>query len=68
MDSTTITEIIAYTLPSLITGSVAYFLFDSHLEPTKHEKMVTSDNQKVNTCGYRHTKNCSWNALIPHNY
>ena len=29
MDLTKIIEILAYTIPSLITGSVAYFLFDS---------------------------------------
>jgi hypothetical protein len=49
MDSTTITEIIAYTLPSLITGSVAYFLFDSHFKDQQNTRrwLLQKDNQKV---------------------
>ena len=37
MDSTKIIEILAYTLPSLITGGVAYFLFDSYFNFEKKE-------------------------------
>lgn len=32
METTTITEILAYTLPSIITGTVAYLLFNSHFK------------------------------------
>ncbi len=47
MDSTTFTEIIAYTLPSLITGGVAYFLFDSHFKDQKNTRtwLLKKDNQ-----------------------
>jgi hypothetical protein len=47
MDSTTITEIIAYTLPSLITGAVAYFLFDSHFKDQQNTRrwLLQKDNQ-----------------------
>ena len=47
MDSTTITEILAYTLPSLITGVVAYFLFDSHFKDQQNTRrwLLQKDNQ-----------------------
>jgi hypothetical protein len=47
MDSTTITEIIAYTLPSLITGAVAYFLFDSHFKDQQNNRrwLLQKDKQ-----------------------
>ena len=32
MDSTKIIEILAYTFPSIITGLVAYYLFDSYFK------------------------------------
>lgn len=35
MDTTKIIELLAYTLPSLITGAVAYYFFDLH---TKNEE------------------------------
>ena len=38
MDSTKIFEILAYTLPSLITGSVAYFLFDSYFKDQQNTR------------------------------
>ncbi|WP_413998433.1 hypothetical protein ACMDB5_11665 [Flavobacterium sp. W1B] len=38
MNSTTIVEIIAYTLPSLITGAVAYFLFNSHFKDQQNTR------------------------------
>lgn len=47
MDSTTITEIIAYTLPSLITGTVAYLLFNSHFKDQQNTRrwLLQKDNQ-----------------------
>jgi hypothetical protein len=47
MDSATITEIIAYTLPSLITGAVAYFLFDSHFKDQQNNRrwLLQKDKQ-----------------------
>lgn len=38
MDSTKIIEILAYTIPSLITGSVAYFLFDSNFKDQQNTR------------------------------
>ncbi|SDH94100.1 hypothetical protein SAMN04488062_11835 [Flavobacterium omnivorum] len=38
MDSTKIIEILAYTIPSLITGSVAYFLFDSYFKDQQNTR------------------------------
>lgn len=38
MDSTTIVEIIAYSLPSLITGGVAYSLFNSHFKDQQNTR------------------------------
>jgi hypothetical protein len=47
MESTSIIEIIAYTLPSLITGGVAYFLFDSHFKDQQNTRrwLLQKDNQ-----------------------
>jgi hypothetical protein len=49
MDTTKIIEIIAYTLPSLITGGVAYFLFDSHFKDQQKTRrwLIQKDNKKV---------------------
>ena len=38
MDSTKIIEILAYTLPSIITGSVAYFLFNSYFKDQQNTR------------------------------
>ena len=48
MDSTKIFEILAYTLPSLITGGVAYFLFDSYFKDQKNTRrwLLQKDNRK----------------------
>jgi hypothetical protein len=47
MTSTTIVEIIAYTLPSLITGGVAYLLFNSHFKDQQNTRrwLLQKDNQ-----------------------
>lgn len=49
MDSTKIIEIIAYTLPSLITGGVAYFLFKAHFKDQQNTRrwLIQKDNQKI---------------------
>lgn len=49
MDSTTFTDIIAYTLPSLITGGVAYYLFDAHFKDQKNTRrwLLQKDNQSA---------------------
>lgn len=49
MDSTTITEIIAFTLPSLITGAVAYYLFDAHFKDQQNTRrwLLQKDNQSA---------------------
>lgn len=48
MDSTKILEILAYTLPSLITGSVAYFLFISYFKDQQNTRrwLLQKDNRK----------------------
>jgi len=38
MDSTKIIEILAYSLPSLITGGVAYFLFTSYFKDQQNNR------------------------------
>ena len=38
MDSTKIIEILAYTLPSIITGGVAYFLFNSYFKDQQNSR------------------------------
>lgn len=47
MDSTKIIEIIAYTLPSLITGAVAYFLFNSYFKDQQNTRrwLLQKENQ-----------------------
>ncbi|OCB78563.1 hypothetical protein [Flavobacterium crassostreae] len=49
MDSTTITQILAYTIPSIITGAVAYFLFDSHFKDQQNTRrwLLQKDNQSA---------------------
>lgn len=49
MDSTTFTEIIAFTLPSLITGAVAYYLFDAHFKDQQNTRrwLLQKDNQSA---------------------
>ncbi|WP_188051042.1 hypothetical protein [Flavobacterium sp. GP15] len=47
MDSTKIIEIIAYSLPSIITGAVAYFLLNSYFKEQQNTKrwLLQKDNQ-----------------------
>ncbi|WP_016990178.1 hypothetical protein [Flavobacterium sp. ACAM 123] len=47
MDSTNIVEILAYTIPSLITGAVAYFLFESHFKDQQSTRrwLLQKDHQ-----------------------
>lgn len=47
MDSTKIIEIVAYTLPSLITGGVAYFLFNSYFKDQQNTRrwLLQKENQ-----------------------
>lgn len=49
MDSTKIIEILAYTIPSLITGGVAYYLFNSHFKDQQNTRrwLIQKDNQKM---------------------
>ena len=49
MDTTKIIEILAYTIPSLITGGVAYFLFQSHFKDQQKTRLwlIQRDNQKI---------------------
>ncbi len=49
MDTTTITEIFAYTLPSLITGGVAYFLFTAHFKDQQNTRrwILQKDKQSA---------------------
>lgn len=48
MDATKIIEILAYTLPSLITGGVAYYLFDSYFKDQQNTRrwLLQKDNRK----------------------
>lgn len=48
MDSTKIVEILAYTLPSLITGGVAYFFFNSYFKDQQNTRrwLLQKDSQK----------------------
>jgi len=48
MDSTKIIEILASTLPSLITGGVAYFLFDSYFKDQQNTRrwLLQKGNRK----------------------
>lgn len=49
MNSTNIIEILAYTIPSLITGGVAYFLFQAHFKDQQKTRnwLIQRDNQKM---------------------
>ncbi|GEL11856.1 hypothetical protein SAMN05192550_2765 [Flavobacterium glycines] len=49
MNSINIIEIAAYTIPSLITGGVAYFLFQSHFKDQQNTRqwLLQKDNQKI---------------------
>ena len=38
METTKIIELLSYTLPSLITGGVAYFLFNSYFKDQQHTR------------------------------
>ncbi|GIZ08472.1 hypothetical protein [Flavobacterium sp. UMI-01] len=38
MDSTQLIQLFSYTLPSLITGGVAYYLFDSYFKDQQHTR------------------------------
>jgi len=48
MDSTKIIEILAYTLPAIITGGVASFLFDSYFKDQQNTRrwLLQKDNRK----------------------
>ncbi|WP_394759574.1 hypothetical protein [Flavobacterium sp.] len=48
MDNSKIFEILAYTLPSLITGGVAYFLFNSYFKDQQNTRrwLLQKENQK----------------------
>ena len=48
MDSTKILEILAYTLPSLITGGVAYYLFNAYFKDQQNTRrwLLQKDNRK----------------------
>jgi hypothetical protein len=49
MDTTKLVEILAYTLPSLITGGVAYFLFQSYFKDQQNTRrwLLQKENQKA---------------------
>lgn len=48
MDSAKIIEILAYSIPSLITGGVAYYLFDSYFKDQQNTRrwLLQKDNSK----------------------
>ena len=48
MDNSKILEILAYTLPSLITGGVAYYLFNSYFKDQQNTRrwLLQKENQK----------------------
>ena len=48
MDSTKIIEILAYTLPSIITGGVAYYLFNSYFKDQQNTRrwLIQKEVQK----------------------
>lgn len=48
MDFTKLIEILAYTFPSLITGGVAYYLFDSYFKDQQNTRkwLLQKDNRK----------------------
>lgn len=47
MDTTIITQIIGYTIPSIITGAVAYYLFDAHFKDQENNRrwVLQKDNK-----------------------
>ena len=49
MNSTNIIEILAYTIPSLVTGGVAYFLFQAHFKDQQKTRrwLIQRENQKI---------------------
>ena len=49
MESTKIIEILAYTIPSLITGGVAYLLFKAHFKDQQKTRLwlIQRENQKI---------------------
>jgi hypothetical protein len=49
MSSINIIEILAYTIPSLITGAVAYYLFDAHFKDQQNNRrwLLQKDNQSA---------------------
>ena len=49
MDSTTVTQIIAFTIPSVITAAVAYFLFEVHFKDQQNNRrwLLQKDNQSA---------------------
>lgn len=49
MNATNIIEIVAYTIPSIITGGVAYFLFQAHFKDQQKTRrwLIQKDNQKI---------------------
>jgi hypothetical protein len=48
MDTSKIIEIIAYTLPSIVTGGVAYYLFNAHFQDQQNTRrwLMQKENQK----------------------
>lgn len=48
METTKIIELLSYTLPALITGGVAYYLFDSYFKDQQHTRrwLLQKDNRK----------------------
>lgn len=48
MEATKIIEILAYTIPSIITGGVAYYLFNSHFKDQQNTRrwLLQKENQK----------------------
>ena len=48
MDNSKILEILAYTLPSLITGGLAYYLFNSYFKDQQNTRrwLLQKENQK----------------------
>jgi hypothetical protein len=48
MDNSKILEILAYTLPSIITGAVAYYLFNSYFKDQQNTRrwLLQKENQK----------------------
>ncbi|KDN53817.1 DUF7935 family protein [Flavobacterium seoulense] len=49
MNTTNIIEILAYTIPSIITGTVAYLLFNSHFKDQQNTRrwLLQKENQKT---------------------